>query len=310
MTSLQSYILNPLICVVSKRRLARTELTAESIAVMRERLEHLASRLPLPHGLTREWTDLGGVPTEWTRRPAPRRGVIFYCHGGAYALGSPAVYRGMAARLALLTHCDVAVIDYRLMPEHPYPAAPEDAIAAYDALIGGTPGERIVVAGDSAGGNLALVTLLRAHARGLPQPAAAVLLSPWTDLTGSGASMQQNARRDSMLPAHRVQDAAWLYAPGRDLVDPDISPLFGDLGGLPPLALHVGSIEILLDDSRRLADRVRHCGGEADLTIWRRMPHVFPMFAGLLPEARRALEAIAAFILSRLPPPAPQTGDR
>lgn len=310
MTSVQGYILNPLICVLSKRRLARTELTPASIAVMRERLERLASHVPLPKGLTREWTDLGGVPTEWTRRPAPRRGVIFYCHGGAYALGSPAVYRGMAARLALLTHCDVAMIDYRLMPEHPYPAAPDDAIAAYHALVAETDSEHIIVAGDSAGGNLALVTLLRARARGLRPPAAAVLLSPWTDLTGSGASMQQNVRRDSMLPAHRVHDAAQLYAPRHDLVDPDISPLFGDLGGLPPLALHAGSIEILLDDSRRLADRVRNCGGEADLTIWPRMPHVFPMFAGLLPEARHALEAIAAFVLNRLPPLAPQTGEQ
>jgi len=306
MASLHSYIVNPVICLASKRRLARIELTPQTIGAMRRRLEWLGRRAGrLPQGLTRESGALAGIATEWTRPPAPARGTIFYCHGGGYALGSPVVYRGIAARLARLTHCDVAVLDYRLAPEHPYPAAPNDAFAAYRALLDATSHARVVVAGDSAGGNLALVTLQRAAARGLPPPAAAVLLSPWTDLTGSGASMQRNARRDSMLPVHRIADAARLYAPGRDLVDPDISPLFGTLTSLPPLALHAGSIEILLDDARRLADRVRARGGEADLTIWPRMPHAFPIFADVLPEARAALEAIAAFIHTRLPHAAP-----
>jgi epsilon-lactone hydrolase len=312
MASVRSYFVNAVICVASKRRLARTDLTPATIRLMRARLEWLARRMNrrLPSGLSREWRDLGGVATEWTRPRAPSRGVIFYCHGGGYALGSPAVYRGIAARLARLTHCDVAVIDYRLAPEHPYPAAPDDALAAYRALCAETSPADVVVAGDSAGGNLALVTLQRSRACGLPAPAAAVLLSPWTDLTGSGASMQQNVRRDSMLPAHRIADAAHIYAPDRDLVDPDISPLFGDLTGLPPLALHAGSIEILLDDARRLADRVRQRGGDADLTIWPRMPHAFPMFADVLPEARAALEAIAAFIHTRLPPTASAEGEQ
>jgi len=158
-----------------------------------------------------------------------------------------------------------------------------------------------VIAGDSAGGNLALVTLLRARDAGLPLPSAAVLLSPWTDLTGSGSSMQTNAKLDPMLPAQRIDEAARMYAPLANLDDPDISPLFGDFAGLPPLSIHVGTTEILLDDSRRLADRARQHGVRVELKTWHRMPHVFPMFADFLPEGRRALGEIAQFIGARLP---------
>jgi acetyl esterase/lipase len=181
-----------------------------------------------------------------------------------------------------------------------YPAAPDDAIVAYEALLERVDPASIVIAGDSAGGNLALVTLLRARARGLPLPAATVLLSPWTDLSGSGASMQSNRKLDPMLPSDRVGDAARLYAGAANLHDPDLSPLFGDFSGLPPLAVHVGSTEILLDDSQRLANRAAEQGVDVTLTIWDRMPHVFPMFADVLPEGRRAIVGIAAFIRDRI----------
>jgi epsilon-lactone hydrolase len=301
MASVRSHILNAAIRIAGKRRLADMQFTPALIAATRQRMERLGDRKPLAPELARAREVLGGVPTEWTRRAAPSRGVIFYCHGGGYAVGSPKAYRGLAARLAARTLCDVAAIDYRLAPEHTYPAAPDDAINAYEALLAqGHDAAGIIVAGDSAGGNLALVTLLRARDRGLPLPAAAVLLSPWTDLTGSGSSMRSNAKRDPMLPARRIEEAARMYAPEAPLDHPDVSPLFADLRGLPALAIHVGTTEILLDDSCRLAARAREHDVDVTLTTWHRMPHVFPMFADFLPEGRRAIDAIAAFIDTRL----------
>ncbi len=297
MASLSGHLLNAAIRYAGKRKLADLEFTPGAIAASRQRMERLGDRTKLPSPLTRHVDELGGVMTEWTRVDRLTRGVILYCHGGGYVVGSPRAYRGLAGRLATSAHCDVAMIDYRLAPEHPFPAAPDDAIAAYRALLErGIDATSIVLAGDSAGGNLALVTLLRARDRGLPSPRAAVLLSPWTDLTGSGASIRTNAKRDPMLPPHRIEEAARLYAPDTPLDHPDVSPLFADLGGLPPLSIHVGTTEILLDDSQRLAERARKQGVDAELKRWHRMPHVFPMFADVLPEGRQALAEIGRFI--------------
>ncbi len=303
MASFRGHILNAAIRYAGKRRLADLELTPAAIAAARARMERLGDRGELAASLSRHVDDLGGVMTEWTRSNHPPHGVILYCHGGGYVVGSPRAYRRLASRLATLTRCDVAVIDYRLAPEHVYPAAPDDAIAAYRALLSRTDASSIVIAGDSAGGNLALVTLLRARDQGLPLPSAAVLLSPWTDLSGSGASMRTNAKLDPMLPAQRIDEAARIYAPTGELDDPDISPLFGDFTQLPPLSIHVGTTEILLDDSQRLAERARAHGVSAELEIWHRMPHVFPMFADFLPEGRQALDDIGRFIDARLPRP-------
>ena len=301
MASFRGHILNAAIRYAGKRRLADLEFTPAAIAASRARIERLGDRVELAPTLTRYSDELGGVPTEWTRGSHPSRGVILYCHGGGYVVGSPRAYRGLAARLATLTRCDVAVIDYPLAPEHPYPAAPEDAIRAYRELLSrGIDASSIVIAGDSAGGNLALVTLLRARDCRLPLPSAAVLLSPWTDLTGSGDSTRTNAKLDPMLPAQRLDEAARMYAPDAALDDPDVSPLFGDFAGLPPLSIHVGTTEILLDDSRRLAHRARQHGVQVALRTWHRMPHVFPMFADFLPEARRALDEIGEFVGERL----------
>lgn len=302
MASLRGHLLNTVIRYAGKRRLAGIEFTPAMIEASRARMERMGDRAELTPPLTRHVDELGGVATEWTRTNRLSRGVILYCHGGGYVVGSPRVYRGLAARLAALTDCDVAVIDYRLAPEHVYPAAPDDAISAYrDLLSRGIDAASIVIAGDSAGGNLALVTLLRARDRGLPLPSAGVLLSPWTDLTGSGISMQTNAKLDPMLPARRIDEAARIYAPSADLDHPDVSPLFGNFAGLPPLSIHVGTTEILLDDSQRLAERARQHGVRVELKTWHRMPHVFPMFADFLPEGRRALDEIRDFIDARLP---------
>jgi acetyl esterase/lipase len=296
MPSLRSHILNAIIRRTAKRRIGAVAVNPITVAAMRARLDAFGAGHTPPAAQRRETGDLGGVRTEFTRVHQPL-GTIYYCHGGGYIMGSPVAYRRFASRLARATGHDVAVIDYRLAPEHPFPAAPDDALAGYRALIdGGAEGEDIVIAGDSAGGNLALVTLLRIKQAGLPLPAGGVLLSPWTDLTGSGESVQRNDADDPMLPASRIVEAAQLYAGNQALNHPHVSPLFGDLAGLPPLALHVGSTEILLSDSTRLVERVRSQGGRADIRVWRNMPHVFPMFADVLPEGRRAIGYIAEFI--------------
>jgi acetyl esterase/lipase len=247
-------------------------------------------------GLERERSALGGVPVEWTR-PRDARGVVYYCHGGGYLVGSPVAYRRFASRLARASHHDVAMIDYRLAPEHPFPAATDDALAGYRALLAaGHDPASIVLAGDSAGGGLALVTLLRIVEAGLALPAAAVLLSPWTDLAATGRSVHENAAADPMLPASRIAEAAAMYAADVPLEHPWVSPLYGDFAGLPPLLVLVGSTEILRDDAVRIAERARAAGVDAELQVWRNAPHVFPVFADILPEGRRAVHHIADFV--------------
>lgn len=294
MPSLRSKLINAVVRHTAKRRLVAMELDAAAIAQARAGLDRFGASAKPAEGQRRESGHLGGVATEFTRIEAPR-GIIYYCHGGGYIVGSPVAYRRFANRLAAATGYDVAVIDYRLAPEHPYPAAPDDALTGYRALIDASQDPRqIVIAGDSAGGNLALVTLLRIKESGLPLPSGAVLLSPWTDLTGSGDSVQGNADADPMLPANRIAEAAAMYAGNHDLAHPHVSPLFGDFAGLPPIAIHVGSTEILLDDARRVAQRMN----QAQLKVWKEMPHVFPIFADVLPEGRRAINYISAFIES------------
>jgi len=223
-------------------------------------------------------------------------------HAGAYFVGSPDAYRLFAANLALAADARVGVLDYSLAPEAPYPAATNDAMAAYRALLQqGVPAQRIVISGDSAGGNLALVTLLKIKEARLPTPAGGILLSPWADLTGSGESLESNAQNDPMLPGERLAEAAHLYAGSNDLRNWRISPLFGDYAGLPPLTIHCGSSEILRDDSRRVAACAREAGVDVQLKEWHEAPHVFPAFADLLPEGKAALTEIAQWLSDQLP---------
>lgn len=297
MPSVRTRLFNGLLRVAVKRRLARDPIDLDRIADSRRRLDALGTRLALDESLRRTREMLGSVGVEWTRGPGRDRPVIYYCHGGAYLTGSAVAYRGFAQHLALACGADVAIIDYRLAPEHPFPAAPDDAISGYRRLLdAGVPNDRIIVAGDSAGGNLALVTLLRIRNSGLSPPAGAVLFSPWADLTGSGASLIENRRKDPMLPASRMPEAVDLYARNIDPAEPEVSPLFARLEGLPPLSIHVGSTEILLDDARRLARRVRGAGGYAELEVWPSQPHVFPVFADFLPEGRAAIAHVAEFV--------------
>ncbi|AMY67874.1 alpha/beta hydrolase [Frigidibacter mobilis] len=232
-------------------------------------------------------------------RVAPGHAIL-HLHGGAYVAGSPRTHQAMLGRLSRLAGLEVFAPAYRLAPEHPFPAALKDAEAAFAGLLArGYAPERIALGGDSAGGGLAFALLARLCAAGSP-PGFAYGFSPWADLTGSGASIRSNAAADPMLPAARLADVAEFYLQGHPAADPGASPLFAQFPGAPPVLLQVGSTEILLDDSLRLAERLRGFGTAVDLQVLPGAPHVCHLFDGWVPEARAALRAAAAAIRAGL----------
>ena len=245
---------------------------------------------------------IGGIPGQWARaRPAPGRarrpGVILYLHGGAYAFGAPETHRAMLARLAAASGLDAFLPDYRLAPEHPFPAGHEDALAAYEGLLArGYRASQIALGGDSAGGGLMLGLLHAICSRDLPRPGAAFALSPWCDLTLSGASIRENARADPFLPANRLPELSAIYLAGADPRDPRASPLFGTFAHAPPVLILVGDSEILLDDARAMTRVLKAQGVAARLDVRPGMPHVWPIFQGWLKQADAALCDIAAFL--------------
>ncbi|WP_020178550.1 alpha/beta hydrolase [Methylopila sp. M107] len=269
------------------------------IARIRRSVDRLARLAPdQPFGVARRPTTLAGLPAEAHARTgrAPDRHVL-YLHGGAFCCGSPRTHRGIAGRIARGVDAEVIVLDYRLAPEHPFPAAIEDAAAAYLELVArGIDGSRLAIAGDSAGGNLVFALLLKLKELGAPMPSAAVGLSPFTDFTASGDSFRLNALLDPLLHIRGLPSVVQAYAPGFDARNPLLSPIFGDLTGLPPTLIQCGSDEILLDDARRLHAGLRAAGVPCDLEVWPRMPHVWQAFASFLPEGRLAIGRINAFL--------------
>jgi len=226
----------------------------------------------------------------------PQRAVL-YLHGGGYVSGGPAHYRHFTWRIADALAASVWVLTYRLAPEHPFPAALDDAVRAYAFLAGGaSEAKELVVMGDSAGGGLTLALLLKLRDAGSPLPRAAVALSPWTDLALTGASLAENAVADPMLNATHVPEIAQLYLGGADPRTPYASPLYGDVTGLPPVLIQVGSDEILRDDAVRMAASLVRGNPRSRLEVWPRMPHCWHLFAPVLPEARQAIGNIASFI--------------
>ncbi len=261
-----------------------------------------ADRLPRPRGVEYDDTEVGGVPAivaTPTKVPVDRH--ILYFHGGGYVIGSARSHIAMAARLAVLSHASISVIDYRLAPEHPYPACTDDCVAAYRSIISEWDPTSVVLAGDSAGGGATLSTLCALRDAGDPLPAAAYLISPWTDLTASGESTTTKSAVDPMLQLSMLNPFAERYAGGRALDDPGISPLFANLAGLPPLLVQVGSDEILLSDSTRLVEKARASGVSVDLDVREGMWHVYQAFAGMMPEATTALVEAASFIRAKTP---------
>ena len=244
----------------------------------------------------------GAVKGEWIRPKNERPGALLYFHGGGYVSCSAQTHRPVTTRLAKLTHLPVFSLDYRLAPEHRFPAALEDAVAGYLWLIENQRIDpaAIVLAGDSAGGGLVVATLVRLRELGKPLPAAGVCFSPWTDLSGSSTSAPLNDGKCAMFRVDNIVDFAKAYLGDVPPTNPLASPLFADLSGLPPILLHVGSTELLLDDSVRLHDRIRKAGGESVLEVYDDLPHVWQMLDGFIPEARDSLTKVAAFIAARL----------
>jgi epsilon-lactone hydrolase len=242
-----------------------------------------------------------GVPAHWIiPRGESERRVLLYLHGGAWVYGWAPLYDTFVARLARASKARALGIDYRLAPEHPYPAALDDCLSAYNYLLDqGIPAHDVVVMGDSAGGNLTPALLLTLKERGMPLPSAGVCLSPFTDMAWRGESFRENARND-IIPASLADFAIAAYAPGRDLRDPHLSPFNGDLGGLPPLLIQVGGGELLVDDARAFAARAAACGVDVTLTIYPGMWHVWQAFAPIVPEANRAVAEIGRFVQARV----------
>jgi acetyl esterase/lipase len=253
-------------------------------------------------GLRLEPVEDGGVRGEWLTVENPERGVVLYIHGGGFLSCSAATHRPITAALARLTRQRVFSINYRLAPEHRFPAGLDDAFAAYRWLLGrGLPAGDISIAGDSAGGNLVLGVLLRARDAGLPLPACAVCFSPWTDLAGTGESVRLNDGRCDMFRPESIGEFAAAYLDGTSTRDPRASPVFADLGGLPPLLLQVGSTELLLDDARRVHHKILKAGGSSRLEIFDDVFHCWQMLDGFVPEARTALRQAADFIREHAP---------
>ena len=244
----------------------------------------------------------GGVDGEWiTGSNAPQDKAILYFHGGGFRLGSVTSHRELVARISGACGCRVLAINYRLAPEYRFPAPLEDALAAYGGMLDqGLKPENIAFAGDSAGGNLVLTTMLGLRERGLPLPAAGVLMSPWTDLAAAGESYVSRADADPIHQRPMIVALAKSYlGAGGDPRDPRVSPLYADLAGLPPLLIQVGDRETVLADSTMFADKARAVGVDVELQVWDGMIHVFQMFAEL-PDAHRAIASIAEFLKQHL----------
>jgi len=282
-----------LACVLLRRTFKRRLAAAQGVRAIR-RLMNVPVRAPLD-GVSVAPATLGGIVGEWLESPGrPPKASLLYLHGGGYIACSPRTHRAVTTAFAHAGYGTFAP-DYRLAPEHPFPAALEDALAAYRALLDRTRPRPLFVAGDSAGGGLSLALLLAARERGWPLPTAVALFSPLTDLVVTGDSIRQNAARCAMFVPQVLERVAQLYLGRRDPYDPLASPLYGDLRGLPPLLIHVGRDETLLDDSVRLAQRVRAAAGTVELEIWPAVPHAWQLFHPWIPEGRRSLAAAATF---------------
>jgi acetyl esterase/lipase len=304
--SWQSRILN---AVLHLGKWQASHRDADSVkSMMRLSLNRLAELEVQPSWVRVRDELIAGVPCEWVSvaETAADAGVILYMHGGGFVAGSPASHRDLAWRLSRASGLRTLLVDYRLAPEYSYPAQLDDCMAVYRALLdGGLPPSQLAVVGDSAGGNLALVTVLRAQRQQLPLPAAVIALSPWGDLTHSGESIVTNAKTDHMIPVHLIDQIAAMYVGSGsegnigaqdDLQQPDLSPVFADYTGFPPLMLHAAQEEVLRDDALRIHDRADAVGVDVTCHIWPKVPHAFPVFAQYLPEGRSAIRRMAEFL--------------
>ena len=266
-----------------------------NVQAMRRGWHSMSQRLPVPRGIDRRSTTIADRNAEWLEPPGARNDkVLLYFHGGAYLMGSCATHRPLVSQVVRAAGVRALVPEYRLAPEHPFPAAVDDATAIYRALLadGHAPAD-IIVGGDSAGGGLTMAMLLTLRSGKEPLPAFAFLLSPWLDLTGAGESMRTRADHDPWFQPEYLHVVADYYCREEERHDPRVSPVYADLHGLPPVFIQVGEDEILLSDSTRLADGITAAGGNVDIEIWPDMWHVFQAFAPYVPEARSAIAGLA-----------------
>ncbi len=286
-----------------RRRLERLAGTATGdIEGARARYASLAEGFALAADIAVDPTTVGGMPGERVTTPESREDMTcLFLHGGGYVVGSAAPYRHLVGEIARQTCATGLSLDYPLAPEHPFPQAIEAVVAAYrDLLEQGRKADRIVVAGDSAGGGLALALMLSLRDAGLPQPAAAWLISPLTDLDQTGETMRTRCHLDPIVSQALAAASADAYLDGASPRDPKASPLYADLATLPPLRIDVGSHEALLDDSIRLTRQAAIADVHVELTIWPGMPHIFPFFAPILDEGQQAVDRASAFFTAHL----------
>jgi acetyl esterase/lipase len=307
MPSLQSRLF---LFVLKHRHLLRFQLKRRatidwntSIPRLRQEIEKSAGFFgKLPAQIEVSPITIDGLSAEWILPiQAKKDKVILYVHGGGYVTGSCQAHRALVAKFVKGSEVGALLFDYRLAPEHPFPAAIEDSVTAYRWLLAkGVSPSHIVIAGDSAGGGLCLATLIALRDQGIPLPAAAVALSPWTDLKCTGESLRTKAKVDTLTWAESWTVFSKYYVGDNDPCLPWISPLYGDLHGLPPMLIHVGGDEVLLDDSTRFAEKAKDAGVDVTLKVGEGMFHCFPLCAPLFPEARQAMDEICAFIKTHI----------
>jgi acetyl esterase/lipase len=281
--------------------LKKVQSTSETITVesTRKALNQLAILSKIPEDVEIGHIDIDGIEGEWIKAPnvIPDK-VLLYLHGGAFIAGSIDTHRDLVCRISRVANIAVLIIDYRLAPEYPFPAALEDALISYKWLLSEKkmPSKDIIIGGDSAGGGLTLSLLLKLRDERIPLPKAAFCISPVTDLMGSGNSITSKAEKDPFLSPELGELIIDKYLKDTDPQDPLVSPLYADLHGLPPIYIQVGTSEILLDDSRRIAEKLKSANVEVELDVWRDMIHVFTAFAAWAPEGKEGIEKIGQFI--------------
>ena len=299
MSSYQATAFKLVLRVLKKRMFSNTDHVA-----LRRLVNNSSRRMPKPPAdIDFRSERIDGIPCLWVKAMgAEPEKLILYLHGGGYIFCSAhTTHKDILWRLSVASKCRVIAPDYRLAPEHPYPAALEDSIKVYRWLLDqGYKPENIVIAGDSAGGGLTYGTVLKIRDIGLPLPAATVAMSPWTDLAVTGESVITNLKRDALIPGDGLPEGAQYYLAGASTRDPYASPLYGDPTGLPPTLIQVSKDEVLLDDSRRLAAKYRAAGVPCELELWDGMPHVWQTLVMFIPEGKTAINRIGAFIAKHL----------
>lgn len=286
--------------IVAQIRESFGQLEGKSVQEQRAFLDQAFGGIRLAEDITVQQVSANGIPAEWIAAPNAGSAVVLYLHGGGYVIGSIASHRELVSRIARAAAARVLIIDYRLAPESPFPAAVDDAVSAYRFLLSqGVAAEQIAIAGDSAGGGLTLATLIALRDAGERLPACGVTLSAWTDLAITGESIESRAHLDPMVQKQGIAEMAGAYLVGADSQHPLASPLYADFTGLPPLLMQVGTAETLHDDTMRVADKARGAGVDVTVEAWEDMFHVFQSSAAALPEGQQAIEKIGAFVQAR-----------